>query len=294
MYAPRMGARKIASGKPKRTLWLPSSDPSGVEGIATTQRPQKIKEETHLMLLVLLFLSLLAPPHSDSIKTGEELIQAMRSRYAGKWYKTATFVQKTTNYQPDGTSKAETWYEAMALPGRLRIDFDPIKDGNGLLFVDDTLNVFKDGKLDKSQPLIHPLMVLGFDVYALPVKDTLDKLKELKFDLSILREDTWQGRPVYVVGAKAGDTHSPQFWIDKEHLYFVRMLKPAGKDGSLTQEVQFNKYQRLGGGWMSPEVVFSVNDRRVTLEEYSDIHGDVKLNDELFKPETWTTEHHWR
>jgi len=91
----------------------------------------------------------------------------------------------------------------------------------------------------------------------------------LKFDLSIFREDTWQGRPVYVVGAKAGDLHSLQFWIDQKNLYFVRMIRPAGKDGAQTQETQFNKYQKLGGGWMSPEVIFSVDGKVVTTEEYS-------------------------
>ena len=85
----------------------------------------------------------------------------------------------------------------------------------------------------------------------------IEKLKGLKFDLSIFREDNWQGRPVYVVGARQGDLHSPQFWIDRKNLYFVRMIRPAGKDGAQTQETQFNKYQKLGGGWMSPEVIFS-------------------------------------
>jgi len=44
------------------------------------------------------------------------------------------------------------------------------------------------------------------------VADAIEKLKGLKFDLSIEREETWQGRPVYVVGARAGDLHSAQFW----------------------------------------------------------------------------------
>jgi hypothetical protein len=90
-------------------------------------------------------------------------------------------------------------------------------------------------------------MILGFDMYRLPQADVLEKLKGLKFDLTIFREDTWQGRPVYVVGAKAGDLHSPQFWIDQKNLYFVRMLRPVGRDGAQTQETQFNKYRKLGG-----------------------------------------------
>ncbi len=227
------------------------------------------------------------------ITTTEELVQAMQKKYAKSWYKTATFVQKTTNYQADGTKKVETWYEALSVPGNLRIDFTPVKDGNGILFTNYQIYIFKNGKQDSIRPFVHPLMVLGFDIYRLPMADVLEKLKGLKFDLSIFREDTWQGKPVYVVGAKQGDLHSPQFWIDKKNLYFVRMIRPAGRDGAQTQETQFNKYVRLGGGWMAPEVLFMVDGKTVTTEEYSDMRADVVLDSKLFDPQYWTTVH-WK
>ena len=227
------------------------------------------------------------------ITTTEELVQAMQKKYAKSWYKTATFVQKTTNYQADGTKKVETWYEALSLPGSLRIDFTPVKDGNGILFTNYQIYIFKNGKQDSIRPFVHPLMVLGFDIYRLPMADVLEKLKGLKFDLSIFREDTWQGKPVYVVGAKQGDLHSPQFWIDKKNLYFVRMIRPAGRDGAQTQETQFNKYVRLGGGWMAPEVIFMVDGKTVTTEEYSDMRAEVVLDSKLFDPQYWTTVH-WK
>jgi outer membrane lipoprotein-sorting protein len=228
-----------------------------------------------------------------NVKNTEQLIQAMQSKYAKSWYKTATFVQKTTNYQADGTTKVETWYEAMSLPGSLRIDFTPTKDGNGILFTNSQIYVFKDGKVDSSRAFVHPLMVLGFDVYGSSQADVIEKLKGLKFDLSIFREDKWQGRPVYVVGAKQGDLHSPQFWIDRKNLYFVRLLRPAGRDGAQTQETQFNKYQKLGGGWMSPEVIFMVDGKIATTEEYSDLRANVTLPGKLFDPESFATVH-WR
>ena len=247
------------------------------------------------LLLILSVLLVLAPTiHANKIKTSEDLIAAMRKKYAKSWYKTTTFRQVTTDFEKDGTKKVAVWYEAISVPGRLRIDFDPIKDGNGILFANDSISSFKDGKLENSRPLIHPLVLLAFDVYFLPVDQTLAKLKQLKFDLSLLREDTWQGRPVYVVGAKAGDLHSPQFWIDKQRLYFVRMFRPAGKDGALTSEVQFNKYERLGGGWMSPEVIFMVDGRITTTEAYSELRADVPLDPSLFDPQKWTTAKQWR
>jgi len=243
----------------------------------------------------LAFLTLLVSANTLAAKitTTDQLVAAMQKKYAKSWYKTATFVQKTTNIDKDGNKKVETWYEAMSLPGSLRIDFTPTKDGNGILFTNSQIYVFKNGKVDANRTFVHPLMILGFDIYRLPQNDVVQKLNGLKFDLSILREDIWQDRPVYVVGAKAGDFHSPQFWIDQKNLYFVRMLRPAGKDGMQTQETQFNKYQKLGGGWMSPEVIFMIDGKVVTTEEYSELRANVPLDPKLFDPQSFATVH-WR
>ena len=241
--------------------------------------------------LLILCLMLVAVPVAQAarIKSSEELIQAMQKKYGKSWYKTATFVQKTTNFEADGSKKISTWYEALSVPGSLRIDFAPVKEGNGILFTNGTIYSFKDGKVASTRPFVHPLLVLGFDIYKLPPADVMSSLKGLKFDLSILREDTWQGRPAYVVGAKAGDLHLPQFWIDKKNLYFVRMLRPSGKDGAQTQETQFNKYERLGGGWISPEVILMSDGKIVTTEEYSEMRADVPLDSKLFDPQSWTS-----
>jgi outer membrane lipoprotein-sorting protein len=243
--------------------------------------------------LIAISLLMFAATSSGKISNTNELIAAMQEKYGKSWYKTATFVQETTNIQPDGTSKVETWYEAMSVPGRLRIDFTPTTEGNGILFTDGKIFVFKNGKVENTRAFDHPLLILGFDIYRLPASEATAKLQALKFDLSQFREDTWQGKPVYVVGAKAGDLHSPQFWIDQKNLYFVRMLRPGGKDGAQTQETQFNKYQKLGGGWIAPEVIFMVDGKVVTTEKYSEIRGDVELDPKLFDPQFWTTVH-WK
>ena len=245
------------------------------------------------LLVMALIMASAAAAFAAKITTTDQLVAAMQKKYARSWYKTATFVQKTTNIDKDGNKKVETWYEAMSLPGSLRIDFTPTKDGNGILFTNSQLYIFKNGKLDTNRPYVHPLMVLGFDIYGSPQAEVIEKLKGLKFDLSIFREDTWQGRPVYVVGAKQGDLHSQQFWSDQKNLYFVRMLRPGGKDGEQTQETQFNKYVKLGGGWMSPEVIFMVDGKVATTEEYSDLRANVKLPEKLFDPNSFATVH-WK
>jgi hypothetical protein len=223
------------------------------------------------------------PAHPPAPKNGEELLTLMRDRYAGKWYRTLTFIQKTT--LPDG--KIETWYEALELPGKLRIDIAPLDSGKTLLFRNDSLYVFDQKALKASQPLVHPLMVLGFDVYQAPVKETAEKLRGLKFDLSKLHQTTWRGRPTYVVGAMPGDTTSPQFWIDAERLYFVRSLEPSKKDPSVISETIFDKYVPLAGGWLEMEVLFLANGKQQVKEEYSDPKANVKLDPAIFDPSAW-------
>jgi hypothetical protein len=236
-------------------------------------------------LLYLAALAAVSPSAvpTDPPKDGVEVITRMRERYLGKWYRTVTFVQKTT--LADG--KVETWYEAAELPGKLRIDIAPLEGRNTLLFRNDTLYEFKEGKLTEAEPLIHPLMVLGFDVYAQPLDRTLGQLRELGFDLAKVHEAEWQGRPAYVVGAEAGDSVTRQFWIDQERLYFVRMLEPGKKDPTARVETQFNKYVSMGQGWLETEVRFMVNGETRMLEEYTEPKASVKLDPAIFDPSRW-------
>ncbi|MGH7526638.1 MAG: hypothetical protein ACREMX_08025 [Gemmatimonadales bacterium] len=234
--------------------------------------------------------ALLTTPSGDSgtqspaaPRSGEELIQQMRDRYDGKWYRTLTFVQKTT--LPNGA--VETWYEALSAPGMLRIDIAPLDSMNTILFRNDSMYEFRGGKLASAKSQVHPLMVLGFDVYVQPAAETVRKLRLLKFVLSKVHETTWEGRPTYVVGATTGDSASPQFWIDKERLYFVRSLEPSRKNPGTTMEARFGKYRQMGGGWLELEVLFLANGELKMREEYTQPKLDVALDTTIFSTTRW-------
>src|SRR5262249_20497528 len=74
-----------------------------------------------------------AAPESVAIANAPMLLRAMHERYDGKWYRTVTFVQKTTIGLPSGGTVNQTWYEAGELPGRLRIDTD-VSARTGVLY----------------------------------------------------------------------------------------------------------------------------------------------------------------
>lgn len=224
-------------------------------------------------LLLTLVLAALVPP-----RTGEEVVRRMHDRYIGKWYRTLTFVQTTTF--ADG--HLETWYEAASIPGRLRIDIAPVPEKNTILFSGDSVYQWRRATRQGGGPFVHPLLVLGFDVYAQPVEQTVAQLRQLGFDLTKVRADRWQDRAVWVVGADRGDLRHRQFWIDQERLVFVRSLEPGRQDTTITSEVQFNRYRPLGRGWIAPEVLFCRNGTLNLREEYNDIRFDVLLPAELW------------
>ena len=238
--------------------------------------------------LIFVVLALALSSFAKDFKTGQEVLAAMKQKYEGKWYKTLTFEQKTTNYKPDGTSEAHTWYEAFTMPGKLRIDMTPLEKGDGVIFADQRIYPFRDGKLGNARDFVHPLLVLGFDVYGQPVESTVGQLKGLGIDMSVVHEEPWQNGTAIVVGAKQGDLTSPQFWIDKKNLLFVRLIQPVGKDKKSIQETQFNGYQKVkGGGWVSAEVKFFVDGKITTTEEYTKIQTDRTLSPDLWNPEKW-------
>jgi hypothetical protein len=241
-------------------------------------------------IAVLLPLALLtthpAPPAAP--KTGQDLVRQMHARYAGKWYKTITFVQTTAH--PDRPT--ETWYEAGTIPGKLRIDVAPTDSMKAIMFVGDSTIVFRGGKRAGARQGRNLLMTLGFDVYGQAPDTTIAQLEAEGIDLSKLHADTWQGTPVWVVGAERGDTATSQFWIEQDRLLFVRLIE-VEKDPKQPQgpadllDDTFEKYQRLDGGWVAPEVVIKVNGKEVQRETYRDIRADVPLQANLYDTETY-------
>jgi hypothetical protein len=217
--------------------------------------------------------------------SGEDVVRRMHAEYAGKWYRTLTFVQRTVRAgRPD-----ETWYEAGMIPGKLRIDIAPIDSGNTFMYVGDSVYVFRGGKRVQAAKDRNLLMTLGFDVYGQSPDTTLTQLRAQNIDLSKVHETTWQGRPAWVVGAAAGDSTSNQFWVDRDRLLFVRLIEQRpSQQGPVRLDIEFNKYERLGGGWIAPEVVMRRNGQPFMQEIYSDMRADVPLDANLYN----TTEYH--
>lgn len=213
----------------------------------------------------------------------------MHDRYATTWYRTLTFEQRTSF----PGRPAQTWYEAAAIPGRLRIDVAPLDSMNAFMYVGDSAYSFRSGKRVSAHKDRNLLMTLGFDVYGQDPATTIAQIKASGVDTDKSFDRVWQGKRVHVIGAKsAGDTTSTQFWVEKDRLLFVRLIEqrksPSKPDAPPTLlDVEFNQYQRLGGGWIAAEVVIRVNGKEIQREEYSHMRADVQLPTTLYDTEQY-------
>jgi len=246
---------------------------------------------TALVVLAITCLFVPASATSQEIRSGQTLLRAMHDSYQGNWYETLTFTQKSTTLNPDGTSKVEAWYEAAMLPGKLRVDIGPPSDGNGMVLADNTLTVFQKGKVLVTRPLVHMLLVLGFDVYRQPPETTISEVQQQGFDLTKVYEGTWDGQPIYVVGAEKGDLKSKQFWVDKKRLLFVRLIEPSEGDPKKIEHTRFLDYRQVPKGWVAARVELYVDDRLTFTEEYSNIQTNVKLDPAVFDPKQFNSQH---
>jgi outer membrane lipoprotein-sorting protein len=239
---------------------------------------------------IITVLLLRVSTYAIDITTADDLIRTMHDRYNSTWYDTLTFTQKSTTYNPDGTTKVETWYEAALLPGKLRIDIGPPADGRAYLLADGNATLFEKGKDPRSRPLVNLLLVLGFDVYKQSPETTLRVVQSEKIETTKFHEETWRGHQVYVVGAEKGDTQSPQFWIDKDRLLFVRLLQPARANPANTDDIRFVNYQPLAGTWIAARVEIWNGETLIFTEDYSDIKGNPKLDPVLFDPKQFSAD----
>jgi hypothetical protein len=229
-------------------------------------------------------------------KTGAEVFQRMHDAYAGKWYRTLTFVQKTTQRRQNGTDTVSTWYESLRQVGgltQLRIDAGDPSAGNGVLYTADSSWRMRDGKLVSASAGGNEFLPLIEGVYFNPVEQTIRELSSTKTDMSRVIEGSYQNRRVWIIGAgSTADTTSPQIWIDAERNVAVRaILSPAANLPML--DIHLDGYVPIDGTWLASKIAMMQGGVPRQTEEYRDWKVNVDLPASLFAVATWTTSPHW-
>jgi outer membrane lipoprotein-sorting protein len=230
-----------------------------------------------LATAALLLLTAFRPP-----TTGRDIVKKMHDRYAGKWYRSFTFNQTTEFYRNDSLRGSQTWYEAIRFPDRFRMDFGEADSGNAAIFRGDSSYRFRNGQLrsatiNNNEGLI---FLLG-GMYFHPLDQTVKMLGDLHYNLDKFHEDTWKGKPVFVIGADKGEEGVNQLWVDQKELYLVRMLK---YDGARKEEALFDDYKSFNGNWTETQCIFYLDGKLVQKEIYHDCQFNKPLEDRLFDP----------
>ncbi|HEX2778435.1 MAG TPA: histidine phosphatase family protein [Gemmatimonadaceae bacterium] len=242
-----------------------------------------------LPALALLFACTPSPRSTPSPlpRDGVEVLTRMHDAYAGKWYRTVTFTQTTTQHAPDGRERVSTWHEALLAPSTLRIDIGDPADGNVVIYTADSSYRVRGGKLVRAEADANPFMPFVSSLYHVPVSRTLNDIARWKFDLTKVRADVRDGRPIWVVGAtEASDTTSPQFWVDAERLVTTRLiLGPDGNQPAL--DISLGGYQPAGEGWIATDVDMRSGGKSVQREQYADVRANVELPVSMFDPHQW-------
>jgi hypothetical protein len=206
------------------------------------------------------------------ISSGSALVRAMHDRYADNYLKTMSFLQNNTAYTASGEERKSQWYEHLEVPGKLRIAFLPATQRSGLVQIGDRVATFDNGIRVDFRPSVNPLLLLTADVFAAPPAAIMRGLDTLNVDTDVVRTDEWEGRPVYVVGAKAGDTTSNQMWVDAERMLLVRFIQQQKTpQRTIVSDIRVKNYKEIEGYQIPTEFLVLRNGRPVWREQYADV-----------------------
>lgn len=222
------------------------------------------------------------------VTSSSGLIKAMHDRYDGKYLKTMSFLQNNTAYTMTGQEQKSQWYEHIEIPGRLRIAFLPASQKSGLVQIDDRVASFDNGIRVDFRPSVNALLLLTADVYVAPVATIMRGLDTLHVDQEMIRDAVWEGQPVYVVGAKAGDTTSNQMWVDRDNLRLVRFIQSSKiGDRTMLSDIRVLGYKEIGGFDVPTEFLVLRNGRPFWREQYADVRINENFPPGTFDQATW-------
>ena len=229
-------------------------------------------------------------PAAPAIASARDLVREMHDRYSGNWYRTLRFAQTNTFYTQSGKEEKSRWVENLSVPGRLRIDFEPLSSKSGMLILNNRVTTYDNGRRVDSRRSIQAILTLTADVYAIPAAVTIRRLDSLKIDLDKFRTDKLDKKKVYVIGADDGDLQSNQVWIDAERLLLVRLIQTETRgDRTVTTDTSVGEYRDIDGFPVAHEYVSMRDGKPYFKEEYENVRVNADLPAGIFDPTRWSS-----
>ncbi len=198
-----------------------------------------------IFLLALAAIMITGTCFSQASATG--VLQKMYSAYKGKWYKVLTYQDVIERYHHDSLTRVDSAYCTTVFPDLSRVDYGSIARGNAEIARSDSSFSFRRGKLFRSRKAEgDPVAFLDGVAYFNPFDTLTSQVQALGINLQKFYQTTWQGAPVYVIGASSDGEKANQLWIDKQKLVPVRLLLYSDNQND---EYRFDNYIPLGKAW---------------------------------------------
>lgn len=225
-----------------------------------------------------------------SVSSARDLVTEMHDRYSGKWYRTLRFNQTNTFYTSSGKEEQSHWVQHLSVPGRLRIDFEPLSSKSGMLILNNRVTTFDNGRRVDTRRSIQAVLTLTADIYAIPVSVTMRRLDSLRIDLDKFRTDKLDKKKVYVIGAEDGDLESNQVWIDAERLVLVRLIQKENRgERTVVTDTRVGEYKEIDGFLIAHEFVSMRDGKPYFREQYEKVKVNGDLPDGIFDPSRWSS-----
>jgi hypothetical protein len=206
---------------------------------------------------------------------GVEILKTMHKKYYQAPCKNYSFSQRNTLYKNDSVIGNSVWHEAVQFPDKFRINFGNTEEGNYVIFKNDSVFNYRQGKLLKAKADSNSLLLLLGGMYYRDLDNVITRLKNAGFKLDVVTEREWNNELAYVIGAREHDLSSPQFWVSKKTLRVLRIIKRVERLDRM--DMRFEAHQDWCKGYMETKVSFRRNGQLEQVEEYYDIKQTDKF-----------------
>jgi hypothetical protein len=180
---------------------------------------------------------------SRAPRNGLEVIGWMRQTHPSRDLKSLAFTVRAIRYVNDSTQLRSRAYAA--LPGRMRVENLPKSTRTGYVRDRQRLAVFRAGQRVSTVNRVDLRTLLAYDVFAQGIDTTVMWLDSARVRFALLRRAKFEGRSVWVVGADADDTVSPQFWVDAETWRLLRVIQREPRSPSVISDVRYTEFTEL-------------------------------------------------
>lgn len=226
-------------------------------------------------------------PTPRGISNAADVLERMRAAHGDSVPRALSFLQANTVFLASGQVQQQ-WRVLVAPPGRMRMDYMPLSQRTGYLYLGTTVHAFQNGRRSSTTTEVNPTLLVAFGLLAHPVERSAQLLDSLGVRGGAVRRDTLGGRQAWVIGAAAGDLASDQVWIDAESWVPLRVIDRAtvGTRSTVT-DLRFADHQSAGGLPLPRTINVYRDGRLVMRQQLREVRVDPPVTEATFDPARW-------